>query len=146
MAEHDLVKIVRESIEAFNSGDPKRIGATLSDNTVLDELATQRKVQGKDAAVTVAMDWRKAFPDAKGTIQKIFAVGDTVAAEILWEGTQKGALTGPAGTVPASGKRVKLRATQIITVENGKITQTNHYFDIMSLMQQIGAVPKARAA
>jgi hypothetical protein len=92
------------------------------------------------------MDWRQAFPDAKGTIQKITASGNTVTAEILWEGTHKGPLASLAGAIPATGKRVQMRAVQVATVQGGKLKQTNHYFDLMTMLQQIGATPQQAAA
>jgi steroid delta-isomerase-like uncharacterized protein len=146
MAEQDAIKAVQANIAAFNAGDAQKMAATLADNTVYEEMATQRRLQGKEAAVKLALEWRQAFPDAKGTIQRITASGNTVTAEILWEGTHKGTLTSPAGAIPATGKRVQMRAVQVTTVEGGKLKQTNHYFDLMTMLQQIGATPQQAGA
>lgn len=122
------------------------MAATTAENAVYEEMATQRRTQGRDATVQLAMEWRQAFPDAKGTIQRITASGNTVTAEILWEGTHKGTLTSPAGAIPATGKRVQMRAVQVATVEAGKLKQTNHYFDLMTMLQQLGATPQQTGA
>jgi len=34
------------------------------------------------------------------------------------------------------------RAAQIATIQGDKIKETHHYFDMMSLLQQIGAAPQ----
>ena len=139
MAEQDVIKLFRENIEAFNAGDRTRFGNTLTQDSVYSELATQRRASGRDECINTMMGWRQAFSDANGTIQNIFASGDKVVAEILWQGTQTGDLEGAAGTIPATGKRVQLPATMVSISEGGLLKETHHYFDMMSLLQQLGA-------
>ena len=86
------------------------------------------------------MGWRRAIPDAKGTMQNIFARGNRVVAEIPWEGTHTGPLEGPGGTIPATGKSIKVPASMVATTEGDKLKEVHHYFDLMTLLQQIGAV------
>lgn len=75
-------------------------------------------------------------------ITNAFASGDTATVEVTWDGTQTGPLVGPAGTIPPSGKRQKTRATQVLTLNDGKVKEAHHYFDMLSLLQQIGAMPQ----
>ena len=116
--------------------------APLAPDAVYEELATGVRVQGPDQIVQATKGWKEAFPDTKGTITNVFASDNNVCLEITWEGTHTGPLVGPAGTIPASNKRTKVAAVQVVTVEGGKVKLTRHYFDLMSLLQQIGAVPQ----
>jgi len=143
MAEQDVLKLAREGIDAFNAGDWQRFKAPLAPDTLYYEPATQRRVQGPDQAVQINQAWREAFPDAKGTITKAVASGDTAVLEITWEGTQRGPLTAPTGTIQPSGKRVSVPAVQVVTVQGNKVKETHHYFDMMSMLQQIGALSRA---
>src|SRR5919201_1687018 len=104
-AEQDI-QVVRDNVAAFSAGDWDRFRATMTADAVYHELGTQRRVQGPDQIVEIARTWRQAFPDTRGTITHVVASGNTVVAEITWEGTQTGALVGPGGTLPASGKTV----------------------------------------
>ena len=70
------------------------------------------------------------------------ASGNTVTQEITWEGTQTGPLVGPGGTIPPSGKRQVTRAAWIAIIEEGKIKESRQYFDMMALLQQLGAAPQ----
>lgn len=140
MADQDAINVVRENIEAFSASDMQRFGATLADDSIYQEFSTQRRAQGRDDVVRLTQGWKQAFPDARGTITSIFSSGDQVALEVTWEGTHQGELVGPQGTIPASGKSVRVQASQVCTVEGGKVKETHHYFDIMTLLQQIGAV------
>jgi predicted ester cyclase len=53
---------------------------------------------------------------------------------------------GPLGTIPPTGKRVEVKAVQVVKVRGDKIAETRHYFDLMGLLQQVGAVPTPAGA
>jgi len=137
----DKVRLAKEGIEAFNAGDWERFKAPLSSDAVYEELATQRKVQGPDQIVEASKGWKEAFPDTKGTITKVTEGTDSVVLEITWQGTQTGDLVSPMGTIPASHKRVKLEAIQVVRFNGDKVAETRHFFDLMTLLEQIGALP-----
>ena len=142
----DKVRLAKEGIEAFSAGDWERFKAPLSSDAVYEELATQRKVQGPDQIVEASKGWKEAFPDATGTITKVTEGADTVVLEITWQGTHKGDLVSAMGTIPASQKRVKISAVQVIRFKGDKIAETRHFFDLMTLLDQIGAVPMPATA
>jgi steroid delta-isomerase-like uncharacterized protein len=140
------VQLAKENIEAFNKGDWERFKATLTSDNVYQEYATQRKTQGPDAIVELSKGWRTAFPDAHGTIQTAVEGNDKVVLEILWEGTQSGELASAMGPIPASHKRVKIPAVQVVSFRGDKISETKHYFDLMTMLAQIGAMPAPATA
>jgi steroid delta-isomerase-like uncharacterized protein len=142
MAENEALSLAREGVEAFSNNDWQRFKAPLAPDAVYQELATGLRIQGPDQIVQAIQGWKQAFPDARGKITNAFASGNTVCLEITWEGTHTGPMVGPGGTIPASNKRTTTSAVQVITVEGNKVKLTRHYFDLMSLLQQIGAVPQ----
>ena len=142
----DKVQLAKQNVEAFGKGDWASFKAPLSDDSIYAELATQRRVQGPDAIVELSKGWRQAFPDAKGTITKAVESGDTVVLEITWEGTHSGELKSEMGPIPATHKRVKIPAVQVLTFKGDKIAETKHYFDLMTLLTQIGAMPAPATA
>jgi steroid delta-isomerase-like uncharacterized protein len=133
------IDVARENIEAFNMGDWERFQTTLAEDPVYHELATQRRLVGHEAIIEANRGWREAFPDASGTVQRALADDGTVTLEITWEGTHSGPLHMPTGDIPASNRRVVVNAAQVLDVEGGKIREVHHYFDLMGLLQQIGA-------
>jgi steroid delta-isomerase-like uncharacterized protein len=137
----DKVQLAKEGIEAFNNGDWERFAAPLSSDAVYEELATQRKVRGPDQIVEASKGWKEAFPDAKGTITKVTEGADTVVLEITWQGTHKGDLISPMGAIPASQKRVTIPAVQVVRFKGDKVAETRHFFDLMTLLAQVGAAP-----
>lgn len=135
----DAVTVARENIETFNKGDQQRFRSSLSADAVYREHATGREVQGADEVTKVSFAWRDAFPDARGEVTNAFAAGDQVALQLTWTGTQKGDLVSPAGTIPATGKQVNIPACQVITLRDGKVARTDHYFDLTTMLTQLGA-------
>lgn len=137
----DLIQAAREEIEAFNAGDWDRLAAGMTDDTVHEEPATGRRVQGRDALLELNRGWKEAFPDAAGTVTDAFACGDRVALQITWNGTQSGALPLPGGgQIAPTGKRVTVQGCQLFRIADGKIAEAVHYFDMLGMMEQLGAV------
>ena len=139
--------VARQSIECYNAGDFDRLRSLLADDFYEEELATERRIEGADARIAAARHWKEAFPDEQGTITGVYANGDTVAIELTWEGTHKGQLATPDGReLPPSNKPVSVRSVEVIEVEGGKMKALRHYFDLMTLLHQIGAIDRARTA
>jgi steroid delta-isomerase-like uncharacterized protein len=139
--------VARESVESYNAGDFDRLRSLLADDFYEEELATQRRLEGADARVEAAQTWKRAFPDERGTITGAYTSGNTVAIELTWEGTQSGPMATPDGQeLPPSNKRITVKSVEVIEIEDGKIKVLRHYFDLMTLLQQIGAMDHAETA
>ena len=139
--------VARESIECYNAGDFARLRSLLADNFYEEELATQRRLEGADARIEAAQSWKHAFPDEQGSITGAYTSGNTVAIELTWEGTQSGPMAMPDGQeLPPSNKRMTVKSVEVIEIEDGKIKALRHYFDLMTMLQQIGAMDRAVAA
>ena len=138
----ELVKIAREQIDAFNSGDWELMRGKFTSDSRYDELGTERKLEGPEKIVELFKGWKSAFPDVVGTVTSSVASGNKVALEVTWKGTHTGPLTTAEGTIPASGKRQETPAAIFYTFEGDKIKESRHYFDSLTLLKQIGAQPK----
>ena len=100
----EMVKLARQQIDAFNSGDWELMRGTLASDARYDEVGTQRKVEGPEKIVELFKGWKTAFPDVVGTVTSSVASGNRAALEVTWKGTHTGPLTTAEGTIPASGK------------------------------------------
>jgi steroid delta-isomerase-like uncharacterized protein len=81
--------------------------------------------------------WRGSFPDWHSTFEELIAEGDRVAERWTGRGTHQGELLG----IPPTGKRVEVPGSVFYRIVNGKIVVFRGQLDMMSLMQQIGAIP-----
>jgi len=140
VTERDLVSIAREVVDAFNVGDLER-SVALQASGLYNEIGTQRRLSGRNEILEALKGWKQGMPDVTGTVKSAKAIGDTVVLEITWEGTQTGPLQTPGGTIPASGKRQVTPAAWIFEFEGDKIRESRHYFDMVAVLQQLGAMP-----
>ena len=139
MPDQALVNAAKASILAYNEKDWDAVKRNVTPGLVYDEVSTNRKAQGVDDVITLMKGWATAFPDSKATFEDAHVSGNTVILELTWRGNHTGVLRTPAGDVPATGKPIEMRACQIIDVADGKTRQIRQYFDIATMMKQIGA-------
>jgi steroid delta-isomerase-like uncharacterized protein len=140
VSQHQLIDIAKTPLLAFNDKNWDAVKAGISPDFVYDEVATHRKVQGTDQTIAVWQGWAAAFPDARATFLREVAGGNTVVFEVNWKGTHKGPLQTPEGAIAPTGKRMDVRACMVVEVADDKARMHTHYFDMGTLLQQIGAV------
>lgn len=78
-----------------------------------------------------------AFPDTSVHVEELIAVRDRVVARIVLEGTNTGPFMGTAPT----GKRVAVRAIDVLRISGGRVAERWGSFDALGMLQQLGAVP-----
>ncbi len=145
MVESSIVTLARENVEAYNAGDWKRLKASLAADVIYHDIGGQRRLQGADKLVENYQGWKKAGPDSKGTITNSLVSGNTVVFQLTWTGTQTGPLQTPDGSFPPSGRTWNAPGAQVIIIENEKIKEFYQYYDALTILQQLGVVPKAAA-
>jgi ketosteroid isomerase-like protein len=108
------------------------------------ETPDQGTVSGPDQIVAWAGEFFDAFPDARYEPAHEHEAGDTAIDEGYFVGTHTGPLAGPDGeTIPPTGKSVRVRACDIVTVKDGSVTSHRFYFDQMEFLGQLGLLPEA---
>ena len=81
-------------------------------------------------------EWLRGFPDLKFTIEQIFSAGDKVFAQTVMQGTH----TGIWFEVPATNKRVTIRAMTVHRVVRGKIAEDWVMVGSLGFFQQLGLI------
>lgn len=135
----DLTAHAESVLDAFNNDDWDTTRRLAADSTY-NEVGTHRSLAGADAIVGALQGWKAAMPDVKGTVTSATESGQRVVLEVTWEGTQTGEMMTEQGTIPPSGKRQKTESAWVFDHENGKLKESRNYFDMLSLLKQIGAV------
>lgn len=136
----DNVELIKRQLAAFAASNWDEYGGYFADNAKYEELSTRSSATGRDNCVNAIKKWKDAFPDGKAEVCNTFSVGDTVITEVKWTGTQSGAMEGPLGKIQPTGKRGTVRAVLVSKIENGKIAEIRHYFDLMTVLGQLGVM------
>lgn len=78
-----------------------------------------------------------AFPLYELVAEELIAEGDKVFVRVTFRGTQAAEFAG----VPAAGAEVEIPIALIYRIEDNKIAEHWMLADVMTMMQQLGAIP-----
>jgi steroid delta-isomerase-like uncharacterized protein len=137
----ETISAARGFTECYNAGDWDGLRDLMAPDAVYEEVGTGRRIEGPAAIVEVNKAWKGALPDSQGTIAEAFACDDRVVLRINWSGTQSGPLPLPTGgELAPTNREINVPACQIVRVADGKLVEAIHYFDMLTLLGQLGAI------
>lgn len=141
MSEKENLACVERIFNALNSKD--------LDSTD-DYYAPGYQFEGPGAPGAIDLDRSKeyirgfltAFPDLHFKLTTKVAQGDSVAVSWASSGTHTGPLGTPTGdTIPPTNKKTTVTGSSFYEFRNGKIINSQIYWDMASLLAQIGMMP-----
>src|ERR1700730_3824378 len=83
---------------------------------------------GQEAERECNHSWFEGFPDGRITARTDATAGEYTVQEGTFEGTNTGTFKTESGNIPATGKSLKGRYSQVSRVRNGVVVSTNLYF------------------
>lgn len=132
-------KLVMQRFLTFiNTASEKLAVELVSPNAVFHVPGRSEPVRGPAGYLEIIAMMRGGFPDIQWKLEEMIVEGDKVAARFTMRGTHQGSFFG----VPATGKKIEVQAMNIYRFADGKIVEERGQPDLLSLMQQIGAIPK----
>jgi steroid delta-isomerase-like uncharacterized protein len=134
----ELINAAKAPLQAYNDKDWDAAVACMTEDFTYDEVASHRKLEGTGAVIEAWQGWATAFPDSKATFNGAIVAGDTVIIELTWTGTHTGPMMSPGGEVPATGKSLNMRGVVINEMEGLKVKAQRQYFDLLTMMTQLG--------
>ena len=138
MAQQSIIDMAKAPIIAYNEKNWDAVKASVTSGFVYDEVGTQRRVQGINDFLAAWRGWAAALPDSKATFHSALVSGNTVVLEVTWRGTHTGPLQTPRGEIAPTGKKIDIRACQVIEIAGDKPQAMRHYFDMATLLKQLG--------
>jgi ketosteroid isomerase-like protein len=142
--------LIEANFAAFNARDVDGGSKMVTPSTELLDAASGRTLVGPDGLREYWQGWFSAFSDGQVEVLNCVAADDdrgTVVTEFIGRGTQDGPLVGADGQqVPPTGRRAEVRFCQVATVLDGQITGLRLYYDLMTMLGQLGVLPAAGQA
>lgn len=130
--------VVRRFYEIYGSGRPEELDEVCATDLKGHAGAGADLQELKDSIAS----FLAAFPDLTPEVRHLVQEGDVVSAWLSYTATHHADFAG----VPASGRRVRFAAWDLIRVRDGKIVELTQYCDLFTIMSQIGALPTAAPA
>ncbi len=141
MSAQNNIHLARTFYDAFNARELDRAAPVLSEDYELLNIPLGITFRGLEGYKQFQQGWATGFPNGKIELTNIVATDDQVVVEYVGRGTHNGPLSGPKGTIAATGRAVALSLVDVHHVKNGKIVRSRSYYDVLSLLQQLGQLP-----
>ena len=128
---------MRRFTEFINTANQQLGQELISANAVFWVPGQPEPMRGLAGYMNVLGMMRSGFSDIQWSLEEIIAEGDRVAARFTMRGTHDGTFFG----VPATGRRIEVRAMNFYRLADGRFVEEYGQPDQLGLLQQIGAIP-----
>ncbi len=136
MSTEESKAIVRRLIEEiWNRGNLALADEMLTTGFVRYGPAAEGEVRGQEGLKRLVTMYRTTYPDLRVRLEEQVAEGALIATRWTAQGTHRGELMGIAPT----GKGMTVAGVIIDRVAGGKIEAEWAYYDLMGMLQQLGA-------
>ena len=135
---NDIEKMIKGWAAAWNSHDADKTISFYTDDCVLEDNGMGGVSHGKKEMVAFCKSVFVDFPDMSIRSKLLCKTGNRVALEWTMTGTQAHS-SNPA--IKATGKSISAKGASIIEIHNGKIKRETFYYNTLTVMQQLGAIP-----
>ena len=130
--------VVRFYNELLNKGNLDLLNDVMTQDFI-DYNATADQAPGMEGFKGLLKMVTTAFPDLHIVLEDTIAEGNKVVSRLTITGTQTGILM---GTIPPSNKKATWTGIDILEIKGDKITGRWSERNLLSMMMQIGAIPK----
>jgi len=141
MSKLDNASVIKALFDTFNKGDLAGAASLVTQDFELVDVAAGYTFHGSDGLLQWLQGFLTAGPDAKAEIFNTIVEGDWVATEHVGRFTHTGPLITPGGEIAPTGRRVELKFAEIYQMKDGKIRQLRAYYDVATMMRQLGLMP-----
>jgi steroid delta-isomerase-like uncharacterized protein len=141
MSDQENIKAAQSWIDAWNKGDLSQSAPYEADNFMSENPGAAGPMNAvQNRALT--QGFLTAFPESKIEVVHTIVQGDYVVTNWKSSGPNTGPLQTPSGaTIPPTGKMVHFVGSTTAQVKNGKVVHGWTYYDLASLLGQLGLLP-----
>jgi steroid delta-isomerase-like uncharacterized protein len=137
-AEDGIGGVAREWLEAFGRGDWEYMEALVLPDATVDDVGSRASGSGASAVVGHLRPWKAAFEDGQCHVKRLVVAGESVWAEVAWEGTHSQELRTEAGAYAATGCRQSTPGVVVFDFEGDRIAHLKNYYDLVTPLVQLG--------
>jgi predicted ester cyclase len=127
------MKAARAFYDFWNTGDAALLTQAIAENFT-DHTLPPGRPQGPQGPAFASRQFRAAVPDLKVTVEKMIVADNYVTVHMSFTGH----FTGVFGRTQGTGQPITFIATDLLKVENGRITDNWHIEDNLTLLQEMG--------
>ena len=133
-------QVMDKFLTLINTCSTDLANQVISENASFVVPGRSEPLRGPGGYLAVIEMMRSGFSDVQWALDEMVAEENKVAARFTMTGTHDGVFMG----IPASGKNICVKASNFYTFKDGQIVEEYGQPDLLSLLQQIGAIPPAK--
>ena len=123
-----------ETWTKFVQGDTSMVNSDRFQDDII-VVTAQGDIVGIEATKNYYMNYITGFSDREFKILEVVGQGNRLVKHWNFKGTHTGDFFG----MPASGNKLNLSGTTMVTMKDGKIAKEQDFFDMMSMVSQLSA-------
>ena len=135
-------KLADQLVDAWNSLDPQRVVDVLTEDHIYEDVTFAVVCHGAAETRGFFEGAYSAFPDIHFTLTSATTDAGRAALEWTMTGTHQGDLPG----LPATGKPFSVRGATIFEIATDKICAVRDYWDLATLLRQVGLLTQPATA
>jgi steroid delta-isomerase-like uncharacterized protein len=129
-----IPSLLAEWVAAWSSHDPEQLVALYAPDAVYEEIPTGSMVRGSDGIRAFVEESYAAFPDI------------VVSARSGFQAEGWAVLEGDFAAHSAEGRPISAPFAAVFELDGETIRRSADYFDMYTVLQQMGALPESAAA
>jgi len=138
-------KIIRELYRRAEVQDSAGFTALFAPGGYFHDISAGQKYVGADIGKTVDI-YATAFPDMHRALEHVIVLGDVVVVQLSLNGTHKGPLVLPSGTVAPTHQIIHAPCCDVFRLMDGKVKSFDCYTAATILFAQLGILGNLSAA
>jgi steroid delta-isomerase-like uncharacterized protein len=133
-----MSEFLNSLMTAWNAHDVSTVVSHYTPDYEEIDVARAQPQIGPDQVRRTLLYYLRAFPDLQVTLDDALVNGERVAMYWTWTGTHRGTFM----NIPATGHRVTVRGTSLVTLKDGKIQHALRIWDLAGLLRALKLLPE----
>jgi ketosteroid isomerase-like protein len=140
-------RVVRDlyALAEGNAKNTSKFVSLFADDGYFYDVGAGKKYFGREIGATVDV-YAAAFPDMHRELYALHSFGDHVLVELSLNGTHKGDLVIPPGTISPTGKEMHAPCCDVFHLKDGKVFSFHCYVAVPILLEQLGVFMNLQGA
>lgn len=135
-------QLIERLIALWNSHTTRDVPEIYAPDYQGVDVTDHNVVRGVEGAAQQLERYARAFPDLTFTLEHSIVQSDSAALYWKARGTHLGTML----HIPPTGHSIELHGMSLLALENGKIKQAYHLWDMAGLLRSVGLLPDLEPA
>jgi len=131
-------QLIADLMDTWNAHDIARMMTFYAPDYEGSDISQANPQHGTDGVQEMFARIMRGFPDIRFTLDQTVIQGSEVVLVWTAHGTHQGYIM----NIPPTGRRISVRGTSVLSLEDGKIKKALYIWDVAGILRGIGLLPE----